>query len=109
MRYPDLTVSLINTTEASLAGSDNISSIGVSMPLPIFRRNAAGIGRASAELTQSEINRASGTRNAKATVEAAWLRRENIKDRVRRLDSEVYPKLEENLNLSKLAFERSFQ
>lgn len=99
MRYPDLTVSLINTTEASLAGSDNISSIGVSLPLPIFRRNAAGVGRAAAELTQSEINRTSGTRNAKATIEAAWLRRENIKDRVRRLDSEVYPRLEENLIL----------
>jgi outer membrane protein, heavy metal efflux system len=105
MRYPDLTVSLINTTEASLAGSDNISSIGVSLPLPIFRRNAAGIGRATAELTQSEINKTSGTRNAKATVEAAWLRRENIKDRVRRLNSEVYPRLEENLTLSRKAFE----
>lgn len=105
MRYPDLTVSLINTTEASLAGSDNISSIGVSMPLPIFRRNATGIGRATAELTQSEINLTSETRNAKAVIEAAWLRRENIKDRVRRLNSEVYPKLEENLTLSKKAFE----
>ncbi len=105
MRYPDLTVSLINTTEASLAGSDNISSIGVSLPLPIFRRNAAGVGRAAAELTQSEINRTSGTSNAKATIEAAWLRRENIKDRVRRLDSEVYPRLEENLTLSRKAFE----
>ena len=105
MRYPDLTVSLINTTEASLAGSDNISSIGVSLPLPVFRRNAAGIGRAQAELSQSEINRIAGTRNTKAMIEAAWLRRENIQDRVRRLDSEVYPKLEQNLTLSRKAFE----
>lgn len=105
MRYPDLTVSLINTTEASMAGSDNISSIGVSLPLPIFRRNGAGVGRAAAELTQSEVNRLSETRNAKAIIEAAWLRRVNIQERVRRLHSEVYPRLEQNLTLAKKAFE----
>ncbi|HSH86416.1 MAG TPA: TolC family protein [Methylophilus sp.] len=105
LTYPDLTVSLNNSREATIAGDDNITSLGVSLPLPIFRRNGAGIGRATAELMQSEINRTALTRNAKAAIQAAWLRRENIRERISRLDKEVYPRLEENLTLAKLAFE----
>ena len=105
LTYPDLTVSVNNSREATIAGDDNITSLGVSLPLPIFRRNGAGIGRATAELTQSEINRTALTRNAKAAIQAAWLRRENIRERISRLDKEVYPRLEENLTLAKLAFE----
>ena len=105
LTYPDLTVSVNNSREATIAGDDNITSLGVSLPLPIFRRNGAGIGRATAELMQSEINRTALTRNAKAAIQAAWLRRENIRERISRLDKEVYPRLEENLTLAKLAFE----
>jgi outer membrane protein, heavy metal efflux system len=105
LTYPDLTISVNNSREATVAGDDNITSLGVSLPLPIFRRNGAGIGRATTELTQSEINRAALTRNAKAAIQAAWLRRENIRERIGRLDKEVYPRLEENLTLAKLAFE----
>jgi len=105
LRYPDLTVSLNNSREAGVAGDDNITSVGVSIPIPLFRRNGAGIGRATTELTQTEIDRSAFTRDTKAAVQAAWLRRENLKERVERLNREVYPKLEENLNLSMLAFE----
>lgn len=105
LKYPDLTVSLVNSREATMAGDDNITSVGLSLPLPLFRRNGAGIGRATAEFTQSEINRAALTRNAKAAIQAAWLRRENIRERVSRLDKEVYPRLEQNLKLAKIAFE----
>jgi outer membrane protein, heavy metal efflux system len=105
LKYPDLTVSLVNSREATMAGDDNITSVGLSLPLPLFRRNGAGIGRATAEFTQSEINRAALTRNAKAAIQAAWLRRENIRERVSRLDKEVYPRLEQNLKLARIAFE----
>lgn len=105
LKYPDLTVSLVNSREATMAGDDNITSVGLSLPLPLFRRNGAGIGRATAEFIQSEINRAALTRNAKAAIQAAWLRRENIRERVSRLDKEVYPRLEQNLKLAKIAFE----
>ena len=39
------------------------------------------------------------------SVQAAWQRRQNIQARVQRLDTEVSPKLEENLRLSQLAFQ----
>lgn len=104
-RYPDLTVSLINSREANSTGEDNVTTLGFSIPLPIFRRNAAGIGAAMTELTQVEVNRDAFILDAKSAVQAAWLRQQNLTDRVQRLNTEVSPKLEENLRLSQLAFQ----
>ena len=94
-----------NSREADVTGDDNITSLGFSLPIPLFRRNAEGIGRATTELAQVEIDRNAFIRNAKANVEAAWKRRGNLQERVRRLNVEVSPKLEENLRLSQLAFQ----
>lgn len=104
-RYPDLTVSLTTGREAGIDGSDKTIAIGVSLPLPLFRRNAAGIGRASTELTQTQIDKAALVRDARATVISAWQRRESLRERGKRLTEIVQPKLEENLSLSQRAFE----
>jgi len=78
--------------------------LGFSLPIPLFRRNAAGIGRATTELNQVEIEKNTLTRDARASVIASWQRRLSLQDRVQRLTSTVYPKLEENLKLSQIAF-----
>ena len=98
-------MSVNNSREAGVVGDDNITSLGISLPIPLFRRNAAGIGQATTELAQVEVDRVAFTRNAKTAVQAAWQRRQNIQARVQRLDTEVSPKLEENLRLSQLAFQ----
>lgn len=104
-RYPDLTISLNNSREAGVVGDDNITSLGFSLPIPLFRRNAAGIGQAATDLAKVEVDRIAFIRNAKTAVQAAWQRRQNIEARVQRLNIEVSPKLEENLRLSQLAFQ----
>ena len=104
LSYPDVTISLNNSREAGVTGNDNITSLGFSLPIPLFRKNAAGIGSASTELAQVEIDRNAFNRNAKATIYAAWQRRQNLQERVQRLNTEVSPKLEENLKLSEIAF-----
>lgn len=104
-RYPDLTVSVATGREAGIDGSDKVLTIGVSLPLPLFRRNAAGIGRASAELTQTQIDKASLVRDARAAVVSAWRRRESLRERGKRLAEIVQPRLEENLSLSQRAFQ----
>jgi outer membrane protein, heavy metal efflux system len=105
LRYPDLTVSLNNSREAGIVGDDNITTVGISLPIPLFRRNGAGIGRATSELTQVEVDRTVVTRDSKALIQSAWLRRQNLQERFDRLNREVYPKLEENLRLSMLGFQ----
>jgi len=103
-RYPDLTVSLNNSREAVIGGQDNITTIGLSLPIPLFRQNATGVGRATSEVAQAEIDRSVVFRDIRAAVIASWQRRQSLHDRVQRLITTVYPKLEENLKLSQIAF-----
>ncbi len=104
-RAPDVTIGLSTSREAAIDGSDRITTLSVSLPLPLFRRNAAGIGRASTELTQVQIEKATVARDARATVVAVWQRRDSLYTRVKRLADAVRPKLEENLRLSQRAFQ----
>ena len=104
-RYPDLTVSVSTSREAGIDGRDKVATLGVSLPLPLFRRNAAGIGRASTELTQTQIDKEALVRDARAAVVSAWQRRESLRERGKRLAEIVQPKLEENLSLSQRAFQ----
>jgi cobalt-zinc-cadmium efflux system outer membrane protein len=104
-RTPDVTIGLSTSREAAIDGHDRITSMGISLPLPLFRRNEAGIGRASTELTQVQIEKAAVARDARATVVAAWQRRDSLHARVQRLADAVLPRLEENLRLSRRAFE----
>ena len=103
-RYPDLTLSLSTSREAGIDGRDSIATVGITVPLPLFRRNATGIGRASTDLAQTQIDKVAVVRDARATVVAAWQRRESLRERVKRLAEVVRPKLEENLSLSERAF-----
>jgi len=104
-RYPDVTLGLIMSREAGIDGRDRITTFGISLPLPLFRRNAAGIGRASTELTNAQIDKAAVARDARAAVVAGWQRWASLRDRVERLTEAVRPKLEENLSLSQRAFQ----
>lgn len=103
-RSPDVTIGLSTSREAAIDGNDTIAALGISLPLPLFRRNDAAIGRASTELTQAQIEKATVARDARATVVAAWQRRESLRNRAKRLAEAVRPKLEENLSLSQRAF-----
>lgn len=99
-RYPDITLGLTQTKEGTLSGQNLISTVSVSIPLPMFKQNDAGVGRAATELRQASIERTSAERNARADVVAFWDRREKLMVRVARLQNLVLPALEENKKLS---------
>jgi cobalt-zinc-cadmium efflux system outer membrane protein len=100
--YPDVTLSLRYGREL---GVDNkVASLSVSLPIPLFRRNAAGIGRAETDLTQAEIEKQAASRDVRVQVVALWGRFSNLKDRVKRLKESVLPSLEENQHLSSISF-----
>lgn len=105
-RYPDVTLGLgITREQDEIGGKSRLTVFEVSVPLPLFRRNAAGIGRASTEFTHAQIEKAAVIRDARATVVSAWQRWESLRDRVKRLAEAVRPGLEENLSLSQRAFQ----
>jgi cobalt-zinc-cadmium efflux system outer membrane protein len=98
--HPDVTVGLNAGREGPGSARERLTTISLSVPLPLFRRNAAGIGQASTELTLAQIEREAGQRNTRANVIALWTRLESQAQRVRRLQDVVLPTLNENLSLS---------
>jgi cobalt-zinc-cadmium efflux system outer membrane protein len=99
-RYPDITVALSSGREGPLAARERLTGITLSLPLPLFRRNAAGIGRASTELTQVQIEQDTERRNSRASVTALWQQLQSLNARVDALRTSVLPALEENQRLS---------
>jgi len=99
-RYPDLTVGVATGREGATLARERLTTVTISLPLPLFRRNAAGIGRASTELTQAQIERETVTRNTAASVSALWQKLQSLSARVDALRQTVIPALEENQRLS---------
>ncbi len=102
-RYPDLTVGLFTGREGPTNLRQDIVGVGVALPLPLFRRNEAGIGRAVTELTQAQIERQAAERDVAAGVRAQWRRVGQLEARAERLREAVLPALEENRRLSQSA------
>lgn len=102
--YPDITVGLTSAREGPADTREKVTGLSISLPLPLFRRNDTGIGRATTELTQTQIENQAARRDTRAQVVALWERLENLKARVQRLTESVLPSLEENQHLSSVSF-----
>jgi len=103
--YPDVTLGVHTSRDGPADTRDRILGFSVSVPLPLFKRNQAGIGKAMSEFTQAQIERQTNERDMRATALVQWTRHEQIKSRVERLKQSVLPPLDENLRLSRLAFQ----
>lgn len=102
--YPDVTLGLSAAQEGPSGARENLTGLSVSVPLPLFRRNASGISRAMADLTQTDIEKATAEREAKAQVVALWSKLESMRERVKTLNTMILPSLEENQRLATKAF-----
>jgi cobalt-zinc-cadmium efflux system outer membrane protein len=102
--FPDITVGLTTGREGPGDARESLTTLSISVPLPLFKRNAAGIGQASAELTQAQIEKQTASRDAEAQVRAAWQKLESLQARVHRLTESVLPSLEDNQRLSTVSF-----
>lgn len=101
---PDVTLGLSMGQDAPYDNREQFTRLTLSVPLPLFRRNAAGIGKAATELSLAQIERESTTRNINAQVRTLWQRLGSLRERVKRLIESVHPALEENRRLSTTAY-----
>jgi len=99
-RYPDVTVGLNVGREGPGDARERLTTLSVSVPLPLFRRNAAGIGQASSELSQVRIEREAAQRDTRAQVYTLWTKLQSLQSRVKRLQESVLPALADNQQLS---------
>lgn len=101
---PDITVGVSYGKEGSAYRDAQLIGVNVSLPIPIFRRNGTGIGRAATDRAQRQIDALALDRNAHADVRALWSQMESLRDRVNRLKAVSLPLLQENQRLSSVAF-----
>ncbi|TXT28014.1 MAG: cobalt-zinc-cadmium resistance protein CzcC [Rhodocyclaceae bacterium] len=98
--YPDITVGVRAGREGATEARERLVGVSLSVPLPLFRRNATGIGKATTELTQAQIERQVAGRDIPAQVRALWLNVESLRARVKRLEANVLASLDQNQLLS---------
>jgi cobalt-zinc-cadmium efflux system outer membrane protein len=99
-RYPDVTVGLNVGREGPSSGRERVTTLTLSVPLPLFKRNDAAIGQAMSEATQAEIERASATRDGQAQVRRLWSRLESQRERVARLQRAMLAASADNQQLA---------
>lgn len=97
---PDVTVGLNTGREGSADARERLTTLTVSLPLPLFKRNAAGIGQAASDAAQAQIEREAAQRDTRANVASLWSRLSSQAQRVRRLQETVVPALADNQSLS---------
>lgn len=97
---PDVTLGLNVGREGPPGARERLTTVTLSVPLPVFRRNATGIGQAATEATQAQIEREAAMRDVQASVVSLWARLASLEQRVIRLEQLVVPALNENLSLS---------
>ena len=102
--YPDITVGLVTGRDGPGDARERFNMLTLSIPLPLFKKNAAGIGRATTELTHAQIDRQAADRDSQARVRALWLRLGSLRERVARLSGSVVPTLNENQRLSAASY-----
>ena len=102
--YPDVTVGINVGREGPGDTREKLVGVSLSLPLPLFRRNAAGIGRATTELTQAQIERQATERDVPAQVRALWRNVESLRARVKRLEDNVLTSLDQNQRLSATSY-----
>lgn len=99
-RYPDVTVGLHVGREGPSDGRERVTTLSLSVPLPLFRRNDAAIGQAMSEATRAEIERAATTRDAQAQVRRLWSRLESQRERLARLQRAMLAASTDNKRLA---------
>ena len=95
-----MTVGVTVGREGPGEARERLSTLTVSVPLPLFKRNALGIGQARSELSQVQIEREATGRDVRASVNALWLKLASLESRVRRLQDSMLPALADNQKLS---------
>ena len=111
-RTPNLTAGLVvrrDTTTMEIggvAGKDTAYTVGVrlSMPIPVFDRNQAGIQEAMARKSSSETRLAAAIRTVERETEIAYASLLSASSVLALYKADIIPQLEENLQLTQEAY-----
>ena len=109
---PNITAGLAvsrDTTAMEIGGVEGkdtayIIGLKLSIPIPLFDRNKAGVQEARAKRSITETRLLAATRNAEREVETAYASLQNAEKVLSLYKSNIIPQLEENLKLTQEAY-----
>ncbi|MHC1696643.1 MAG: TolC family protein [Geobacteraceae bacterium] len=109
---PNLTAGLAVTRDSTtmeiggIEGKDTANTIGLklSMPIPVFDRNQAGVQEARAKRSSTESRIIAASRNVEREVDTAYAGYLNAEKVLSLFKSNIIPQLEENLRLTQEAY-----
>ena len=99
-RFPDIKVGLNAGREGPDIARERLTTLSLSVPLPIFTRNNAAIGEALTVATQAGIDQTSSVRNVQAKVQQLWSRLDSQRARLQRLQATLLPASADNQQLA---------
>lgn len=99
-RNPDVTVGLHVGREGPRDARERLTTLSISVPLPLFKRNDAAIGQALTDMTQAEVERTGVQRDTEARVRQLWSRLMSQRDRFQRLQKVMVPAATDNQQLA---------
>lgn len=111
-KVPNLTAGLFyshdRSSDATGAGEekvrDNLLGIRLSMPIPVFDKNQAGVQEARARKNSSEVRLLAARRTIEREVETAYASYLNSEKVLSLYKNDIIPQLEENLKLTQEAY-----
>ena len=111
-RVPNLTAGVVlmhdtrSTKIGGLEGTDRASTVGMklSIPLPVFDRNQAGVQEALARQSSAECRLSTAIRTLDREVETAYASCQSSKKILSFYKADIIPQLEENLSLTEEAW-----
>ena len=98
-RYPDVTIGLDVGREGAGEGRERVTTLSLSVPLPLFQRNTAAIGQALTDLRQAELERSVAVRDVQALIRRLWSRLQSQRERIERLAATMLPTSNDNQRL----------
>jgi cobalt-zinc-cadmium efflux system outer membrane protein len=109
---PNLTAGLAfrrDTTSMEIGGAEGKETaytigLKLSMPIPLFDKNQAGVQEARAKRSSTESRLSAATRNVERDVETAYISVLNSEKVLSLYRSNIIPQLEENLKLTQEAY-----
>lgn len=99
-RLPDVTVGASIGREGPTAARDRVTMLSVSVPLPLFKRNQAGIGQAISDVSTAEIERSTALRDQQAQLHRLWSRLASQRERIQRIQRALLPASADNQQLA---------
>lgn len=99
-RSPDVTVGLRSGREGPPSDRERVTTLSLSLPVPVFNQNSAAVGQAVAELGQAEVEHTVVVRDSEAQVRRLWQRLVSQRERVQRLQQAMVPASQDNQQLA---------